>query len=155
MHGVGRGLVCACVSVIAVVGCSSSNSRATRASPSVSQSLTQPRALRALSSVVTGFIEPCVAMQSGPLTYAAGTVVASRGVVRFRPIRPGEEKVVFPADVVARQHANTNGRYRFELAPGRYVIAATYDEGGNVHPFLGVIVPSGATLQRNVPDFCM
>jgi uncharacterized membrane protein len=81
-------------------------------------------------------------------------VVALRGVERLRPIRPGEQKVILPTDVVARQHVNENGRYQFELAPGRYVLAATYDAGSAGRTFLDVSVPSGAMLQRNLPDVC-
>ena len=146
--------MCACIGAIAVTGCTSSTPSATRAHPSVPPSLARPSTPHTKSSVVTGFIEPCVGKIRRTLTYAAGTVVALRGVERLRPVRPGEQKVILPTDVVARQHVNENGRYRFELAPGRYVLAATYDAGFAGRTFLDVSVPSGATLQRNLPDVC-
>ena len=109
---------------------------------------------RAASSVVTGFIEPCVGIALRPLPYAAGTVTALRGVERLRPIGPGEQQVVLPTDVVARQHVDQNEPYRFELSPGRYVLVATYDDGGNVQPFAAVNVRAGVQVHTNLSPGC-
>lgn len=105
------------------------------------------------SSVVTGFIEPCVGIALHRPPYAAGTVTALRGVERLRPIRPGEQQVVLPTDVIARQHVAQNQQYRFELSPGRYVLAATYDNGGG-RTFIDVNVRAGVRMHTNLPSFC-
>lgn len=103
---------------------------------------------------MTGFIEPCVGVSSHRMPYAAGTVVALRGVERLRPIRAGEEQVVLPTAVAARQHVNQNQRFRFVLAPGPYVLVATYAESGAGRTFLDLRVTSGATVQQNLRDIC-
>ena len=132
-----RGFVAICVAVL-LVGCSSSSRHAE-------------------TSVVTGFIEPCVgARRSGPNPappYPAGTVTALRGVERLVRVGPGEQRVVLPTDVTARQHVIENQRYQFELSPGRYVLAATYDEG-NMRSFLDLTVPADAQLHANLPNLC-
>jgi hypothetical protein len=105
------------------------------------------------SGVVTGFIEPCVGLALHRPSYAAGTVTALRGVEHRRPIGQGEEQLVLPTDVVARQHVAQNQRYQFELSPGRYVLAATYDVG-NMRSFIDVNVRAGERMHINLPNLC-
>jgi hypothetical protein len=130
------GFVAICVAVLAV-GCSSSSTHAE-------------------SSVVTGFIEPCIGITPhrapNRAPYSAGTVTALRGVERLVPVGPGEQHVVLPTDVTARQHVIQNQRYRFRLSPGRYVLTADYDHGGRT--FLALYVPAGAQLHTNLPNLC-
>jgi hypothetical protein len=130
-----RRFVSVCVAAVVVAGCSSSSTHAK-------------------SSVVTGFIEPCIGSARYRPPYAAGTVTALRGVERLRSIRKGEQQVVLPSDVIARQHVAENQRYRFVLPPGRYVLAATYDVSGDGRTFVDLNVPTGARMQTNLPNHC-
>lgn len=126
--------VCICIGVVLVVGCSSAKSGATGA--------------------VTGFIEPCVGTASHRVPSAAGTVIASRGVGRLQPVTGGEPQIAPNNNVAARQHVNKNQAYRLVLAPGPYVLTASYDESGVPETFFAVTVAPGATLHRNLGTTC-
>jgi len=131
-----RQLLAVCVAVLAA-GCSSSSTHAD-------------------SSVVTGFIEPCTGITPyhapNPVPYPAGTVTALRGTERLVPVGPGEQHVVLPTHITARQHVIQNQRYRLRLPPGRYVLTADYDHGGRT--FLDLNVSAGAQLHTNLPNLC-
>jgi hypothetical protein len=133
MGSVTRRFVAICVAAVLAVGCSPSHDKA---------------------SVITGFIEPCVGTALRRPPYAAGTVTALRGVHRLRRIGPGEQQVVLPTDVIARQHVAKNQRYRFVLSPGRYVLTATYDESGAGRTFVDLNVPAGARMRTDLPNLC-
>jgi hypothetical protein len=106
------------------------------------------------SSVVTGYIEPCVG--AGPYTpnYAAGTVTALRGTERLVRITADEIKVVLPTEVVARTHVDENKPFNFRLAAGEYVLVGAYDQFPTTTTRLSVTVPPTTTLRRNLPNLC-
>lgn len=110
-----------------------------------------------MAGFVTGFIEPCVGIgvpHGSTLPFAAGTVTVLRGVERLRPVGPGEQQVILPTVVVARQHVNKDQAFHFVLAPGRYVVVGIYDEPGAGRTLFDVTVPPRMTLHHNLPDLC-
>jgi hypothetical protein len=103
------------------------------------------------SGVVTGFINPCVGIRPRGMQfpYAEGTVIALRGVTRLEPI-PGGHKEILPTARVGRQHVDNDTPYRFELPPGRYVMAWNY--GRDLVPKVGmnVTIQPGKTVRLNL-----
>lgn len=112
----------------------------------------QPARLTAHTGEVTGYIDPCEGIDIG-LPYAAGTVTALSGRPTWKPDGHGTSRLQLPATVAARQHVDENHTFRFDLAPGQYVLMARYD-GGNAVSFLDVTIAAGRDLNRNLPDLC-
>ena len=112
----------------------------------------RPAPLAARTGGVTGYIDPCEGIDTG-LPYAAATVTALRGRETWEPAGDGTRRLQLPATVAARQHVGQNRKFYFDLAPGRYVLAARYDRG-NAMTFLDVSVVAGRVLDRNLPDLC-
>jgi len=131
--------VLAAIALIGLVGC------ATTATPRPTH--------RGRDGVVVGGIIPCsgLPLRGGPL-FEAGTVSALKGRIRRLTI-PNGATASFPNRVAGQEMVATNERYRFVLAPGSYVLRATFP-GGNVHPFVTVTVRAGTVGHANVPNMC-
>ena len=71
----------------------------------------------------------------------------------WKPGGDGTYRLQLPPAVAARQHVGQNRKFYFDLAPGRYVLAARYDRG-NAMTFLDVSVVAGRVLDRNLPNLC-
>ena len=120
--------------------------------PAASGSPGQPARLTAHTGGVTGYIDPCEGIDIG-LPYAAGTVTALNGREPWKPDGHGTSRLQFPATVAARQHVGENHKFRFDLAPGQYVLLARYDRGNGIS-FLDVSIAPGRVLHRDLPNLC-
>lgn len=110
--------------------------------------------LPARTGAVTGFIDPCEGIAIPGAPFAAGTVVVLRGKQTSRETAPGVYQVVLPSAVVGREHVGKDQPFDFELAPGSYVLVATFDTGGNARGMLDVHITGGTVLQQNIPNAC-
>lgn len=108
------------------------------------------------TSVVTGYIEPCVgSVARGARTppYAAGTVTALRGKTGLRKVADGYQEVL-PTSVARRVHVNENQPFQLQLPPGDYVIVGAYDDHDSGTTSLSLTLAPRTTLHRNLPDIC-
>jgi hypothetical protein len=106
------------------------------------------------SSVVTGYIEPCVGLGPSPRSHAAGTVTALRGTEKLVRVSPDEQRAILPTDVAATSHTSGDKPFKLRLAPGAYVLVGKYDEFPTTTTRLSLLVPRSTTLQRNLPNLC-
>ncbi len=105
--------------------------------------------------LVTGGIRPCDALGGAGLPhYASGTVTVLKGVLTWRS-NPGTSEYVdvLPTTVVAHESVSSNGMYRFDLAPGRYVLQAA--PPGSYGPYAPVTVNAGDDLLVDIPNQCI
>ena len=125
-------------------------------------------------AVVTGGISPCRAIPfpNGP-RYAAGTVTVLRGQITWTSIGGGDSQPILPTDVADRAEVGVNGTYRFVLAPGHYVLVATFAPPSNgppvsrvlvngvaqpastPEPFVEVTARAGSTVEAGIPNVCI
>ncbi len=106
-------------------------------------------------AVVSGGIRPCDALGSAGLPhYASGTVTVLGGQVTWRS-SPGtaDSVAVLPTTEVAEASVPPNGTYRFDLAPGRYVLEA--GPRGSYGPFATVTLNAGDDLLVDIPNECI
>jgi len=108
-----------------------------------------------LRGVVSGGIRPCDALGNPKLPhYAAGTVTVLKGEVTWRSSPGTAEYVeVLPTTVVAQESVPSNGMYRFDLEPGRYVLEAA--PPGAYGPSAAVTVSAGDDLLVDIPNECI
>ena len=106
--------------------------------------------------MVTGGIAPCrgIPYPTDP-KYAAGTVTALGGHPTWTTVGPGVSAEIFPTDVAGRASVGVNGMYRFVLAPGHYVVVATFPAPSNAQPFVEVAVRGGSTVEAGIPNMCI
>lgn len=83
-----------------------------------------------------------------PPSHPAGTVVVLKGSSMWEPATNGGVELVLPTQVVTSVAVPENGRYRFRLAPGDYVLATP----GSIVPYADVSVVAGRTTWQDVPD---
>jgi hypothetical protein len=81
--------------------------------------------------------------------YIAGTVTVLAGHATWRQAPSGVLVATFPPGLVATETVGTNGSYRFELAPGPYVLR---DSGSQL--FVNVTVHPGATTAADIANPC-
>jgi hypothetical protein len=122
------------------------------------QARPRPAALAAGTGIVTGHLAACfgVAPMNGR-HITAGTVVALRGRITWKPIGPGTWMIVYPkGPAVASQHIadNYDQTFRFALPPGQYVVVGRYDHGSGYGTFREVTVTAGANLRADLPNLC-
>ena len=105
------------------------------------------------SSVVTGFIEPCLGF--GKLVPTVPTAAGTVTVYRL-PSAVSTEPSPRPSDVVAREHVKKKEPYRFSLAPGNYyTLSAAFDERRLRRPPLVTFkAMPGVTLHLNTGNTC-
>lgn len=132
--------------------------RVTISSHRTAQARPRPAALAAGTGIVTGHLAACfgVAPMNGR-HITAGTVVALRGHITWKPIAPGTWMIVYPkGPAVASQHIadNYDQTFRFALPPGHYVLAGRYDHGSGYGTFREVTVTAGANLRADLPNLC-
>jgi hypothetical protein len=106
------------------------------------------------STVVTGYIEPCVGAATHAEPHAAGTVTALRGTERLVRVSADELRTVLPKEVVARTHTSGIKPFELRLPPGDYVLVGTYDAFPTTTTRLSLRVPPSTTLQRDLPNLC-
>jgi len=106
------------------------------------------------SSVVTGYIEPCVGTGPSPQPHAAGTVTALRGTEKLVRGSADELRAVLPTDVAATSHTNGKKPFKLRLSPGDYVLVGRYDAFPTTTTRLSVRVPRSTNLQRSLPNLC-
>ena len=131
--------------VILAVGALASCSSTTHGSSPTATQRTVPQT----SSVVTGFIEPCLG-RGKLVPTAAGTVT----VYHLSPT--STEPSPRPSEFVGREHVKKDQPYRFSLAPGNYyTLKVTFDDSTVRTPPLAIFkaVP-GATLHFNTGNLC-
>jgi hypothetical protein len=121
----------------------------------VALSITASAVSPPLRGLVSGGIRPCDALGSADLPhYASGTVTVLEGQVTWRSSPGTPEYVdVLPTTVVAQESVPTNGMYRFDLAPGRYVLEAA--PRGSYGPYATVTVNAGDDLPVDIPNECI
>jgi len=105
------------------------------------------------SSVVTGFIEPCLG--SGKLVPNVPTAAGTVTVYRL-PNTSSTEPAPRPSDFVAREHVKEKQPYRFSLTPGNYyTLGAAFDETSvRTPPLMTFKAMPGATLHLNAGNLC-
>jgi hypothetical protein len=109
-----------------------------------------------LRGVVSGGIRPCDALGNTNLPhYAAGTVTVLKGQVTWRSSQGEPNYVdVLPTTVVVQgKSIPTNGMYRFDLDPGRYVLEAA--PPGSYGPYSTVTLNAGDDLLVDIPNTCI
>jgi len=121
----------------------------------VALSITAAAITPPLRGVVSGGIRPCDAFGNPDLPhYAAGTVTVLKGQVTWQSGQGGPSNVdVLPTTVVAQETVPTNGRYRFDLQPGSYVLEAAPSAGYG--PYATVTVNAGDDLLVDIPNECI
>jgi len=105
------------------------------------------------TGTVWGHIQRCSAL-SEPMSYVGGSVVALRGVVRWRKVSKLVWKRLLPTDVVGREQVPAGGEYRFTLPAGDYVIDLPHYIGGNVGTLISVVIRAGRTIHADLPNDC-
>ena len=106
---------------------------------------------------VVGGIIPCqgIVVPGGP-HYAAGSVVALKGRIRWQQTSvPGNSAQVFPTDVVAQESVAVNTQFHFVLPAGDYVLRGQLPPPANVRPFTEITLKPGVTVSRDIPNMCM
>lgn len=105
--------------------------------------------------LVSGGIRPCDALGSPDLPhYTSGTVTVLNGRVTWKTSQGTPAYVdVLPTTVVAQESVPTSGMYRFDLAPGRYVLEAA--PSGSYGPYAAVTVDAGDDLLVDIPNQCI
>lgn len=108
-----------------------------------------------LRGVVSGGIRPCDALGNTNLPhYAAGIVTVLKGQVTWRSSQGEPNYVgVLPTTVVVQERIPTDGMYRFDLDPGRYVLEAA--PPGSYGPYSTVTVNAGDDLLVDIPNTCI
>jgi hypothetical protein len=123
------------------------------------QARPRPAALAAGTGILTGHLAACFGIASKNGRHiTAGTVVALRGHITWKPIGPGTWMIVYPkGPAVASQHISDNydQTFRFALPPGPYVLAGQYDPGPGYRTFREVTVTAGANLRVDLPNLCL
>jgi hypothetical protein len=132
--------------------------RATIGSHRVAQARPRPAAPAAGTGIVTGHLAACFGIlpTNGRRT-TAGTVVALRGHLTWKPTAPGTWMIVYPkGPAVASQRISDNydQTFRFALPPGHYVLAGQYDHGSGYDTFREVTVTAGANFRVDLPNLC-
>lgn len=119
----------------------------------VALSITAAAVTPPLRGVVSGGIRPCDALGRPDLPhYAAGTVTVLEGQVTWRSSQGTPSYVdVLPTTVVAHESVPTDGMYRFDLDPGRYVLEAA--PAGAYGPY--ATVSAGDDLLVDIPNVCI
>lgn len=132
--------------VVTLAGCNPAQAPQSHASPPASTSAV---------GVVVGGIQPCAALPPSVATnlprYAAGTVTVLMGAPAYQP----GGNIELPSAAVTQQSVAQNSTYRFELAPGDYVLVARFAPPANVMPFTTVTVKAGSTVEKDIPNECM
>jgi hypothetical protein len=106
------------------------------------------------STVVRGYIEPCVGVGPSRQSHAAGTVTALRGTEKLVRVSADELRAVLPTDIVATSHTNGDKPFKLRLSPGDYVLVGRYDEFPTTTTRLSLKVPPSTTVQRDLPNLC-
>lgn len=120
-------------------------------------STVQPHAIATpttTTGVVFGGIQACSGLPPSVAAdqpqYAAGTVTALRGTPIFHPGGYAE----LPTVVAGQETVPQNALYRFELAPGTYVLVATFPPRSDVKLLTMVTVQPGLTVEADIPNPC-
>jgi len=115
----------------------------------------RPRPAASQAGQVTGYIDACRGIPiAGAAPYAAGTVTALPGVETWLKSGDGTYRRQLPAvSPAARQHVAAGQAFTLDLAPGRYVLVARYDDGGAITA-VPVTVAAGQIRRLDVPDLC-
>ncbi len=105
---------------------------------------------------VTGYLDACSGLGLAALQspYAAGTVTALSGHIRWVSVAPGQWRESIPTIVMARAVVTPELPFRFVLPAGAYVLRGSYGPGSDVFPSVSVVVRAGRTIQLNVPNQC-
>lgn len=105
---------------------------------------------------VTGYLDACSGLGLATLQspYAAGTVTALSGHIRWVAVAPGQWRESIPTIVTARSVVTPELPFRFVLPSGGYVLRGSYGPGSDVFPTVSVVVRAGRTIQLNIPDEC-
>ena len=106
--------------------------------------------------VVTGHLQACRAIiYPGAPAYTSGTVTIYRGDVtwQLQPNSPSLSFDIVPKVVVAKQKVGADGWYRFDLAPGHYLMDGTTGTGTSL--YVDFRIGAADERQIDIPNLCI